>query len=252
MPAASAPVTVLVTGATTGAGASTVAANLADALGGLGSRVAVVDLSPYGTDALGPREWATLSDDVDGWRRDVDFVLLDAARVASALALDAAGLADRVLLVLDAGTAPATMADAIRELFEAWSDADVAVVVNRAPAPDVAEAAFVRLALARPAEATGPIEWLGHIVCDAAVARAVDARRVLVSYLPHAPAARCLRVLAARLLGLGPLEGPRSACASSTSGDAARGDARDLARSGLAPVADRPRVLRVDEVFRCA
>lgn len=228
MPAASAPVTLLVTGASTGAGASTVTANLAAALGRLGGRVAVVDLSPYGTDALGPREWASLCDDVDGWRREVDFVLLDAPRVASALTLDAAGLADRVLLVVDG--AIHTPVDAMRELFETWPDADVAVVVNRAVSAGAAEAVFVRLALARPAVATGPIEWLGHVAFDAAVGRAVEARRVLVSYLPHAAASRGLRALAARLLGIEPLDGP----------------------PGAAPVEPGRRILGVDEVFRCA
>ncbi len=236
-PAAGAPVTLLVTGATTGAGASTVTANLACALRALGARAAVVDLAPCGVDALGPREWATLGDAVDRERRGADVVLLDAARVATALALDAAGLADRVLLVVDGDTKTPAAADGLRELFDAWPDADVAIVVNRA-APEAAEAAFVRLALARPAGATGPVAWLGHVPHDAAVLRARDAGRVLLDLIPHAPASGAFRALAARLLGLGPI-GPHDPPGGGRGRDRVaagrRGDGRDN-----------------DEVLRCA
>ncbi len=203
VPDTSAPMTVLLTGATSGAGTSTVTANLAYALGALGSRVEIVDLAPYGIDALGPREWAELVDDVDHRRRDADFVLLDAARASSALALDAAGLADQVLLVVHAATPVTAAADAVRELYRAWPDADVAIIVNCATAEQHAEGTFCRLALARPAEAGGPVAWLGHVVADVAVGRAREAGRLVAEYLPHAPASRSVRAVAARLLGVG-------------------------------------------------
>ncbi len=207
-PDASAPMTVLLTGATAGAGTSTLTANLAHALRAMGSRAEVVDLAPYGIDALGPREWAALVEVVDRRRREADFVLLDAARVSSALALDAAGLADQVLLVVNAATPVTAAADAVRDLYRVWPDADVAIIVNHATSAPQAETLFCRLALSRPADAGGPVAWVGHVVGDVAVARARAAGRILAEYLPHAPASKCVRVVATRLLGIPPAPAP--------------------------------------------
>ena len=169
---------LVVLGAHPGAGASTVALALSEAVAATGRRAHLVELAPPARSGLVAAATAELGEDNSGrWRRGtrgevlIDRLLEDPA--GDEVRWPEVPASDReTVSVVDLGSCDATLLDG-----PAWVDAEL-VVVCRATVPGVrrAEQALSRLRRPAPVAVVGPARWPGAVRASAG-ARLAERRR---------------------------------------------------------------------------
>lgn len=151
---------------------------------------------------------ARLSSAIEQACASFDFLLIDTAPGISDNTVGMLLLADRVMLVTS--LEPSSVVDAYataKVLTSAAPDKEIGIVVNAARTSDEARLAFRQLEIASGRFLGRALRYYGFVPDDAAVRDAVLMQRPIVDHVPHAPASRCFRILAARVAGLGPSRG---------------------------------------------
>ncbi|MGQ0733328.1 MAG: MinD/ParA family protein [Acidobacteriota bacterium] len=132
-----------------------------------------------------------------------DFLVIDTAAGISTNVIETLRLAEQVLLVTSLD--PAALVDAYALAKVVWQSdatAEIGLVVNGVRDELDGQLAFRQIDLAAARFLGQRLRYLGCILDDPGVREAVRNQRPIVDYLPHAPASRCFRSLAARLAAL--------------------------------------------------
>lgn len=138
----------------------------------------------------------------------LDYLFIDTASGISDNVVEAMLLAGRVIVVTSVEPAAIVDAYATAKVLTAASPAiEIGIVVNSVRDAQEAELAFRQLDVAANRFLGRSLKFYGYITDDALVRDAVLVQRAIVDHMPQAPASRCFRILAARIAGLGPLDG---------------------------------------------
>lgn len=151
-----------------------------------------------------------LSQSIARMRGELDFLLIDTASGISDNVVDTIRLADRVMVVTS--LEPTAVVDAYataKVTTAAAPEKEIGIVVNGVRNAAEATVAFRQLDVAAGRYLGRPLRYYGFIADDPAVRHAVATQCAIVDRYPHAPASRCFRILAARIAGLGPVQGHR-------------------------------------------
>lgn len=154
--------------------------------------------------ALTPAQKERLSLAIDEARTAFDFLILDTASGIADHVMDLLRLVEHVLLVTSLD--PASLVDAYavaKVLWNGGSTHEIGLVVNGVRDGIDGRLAFKQLDLAAARFLGRHLQYLGYIPEDDAVREAILVQRPIVEHLPHSPASRSLRLLAARLAALG-------------------------------------------------
>ena len=229
---------IAVTSGTSGAGKTTVAINLAAALGRLQRRVVLFDATPgpssvaqrlglsqqslpatgpYGvqvvTQHLGrarrrltPNEMTELATFIHALDAETDYVVVDTPTSPSALT-GVASYADDVLVVTDVHT-PDTRrtVGVIRRIGAGRSPASIGIVVNGVAAYEEGERVGRKVKVACQ-RLEGRVELCGVVAADPDLARAQMMQRAVVECGPQSSSSRCFQMLARQVVRTGPSGG---------------------------------------------
>jgi flagellar biosynthesis protein FlhG len=158
--------------------------------------------------ALNTSQRTRLSQAIEQMRGELDFLLIDTASGISDNVVDTIRLADRVIVVTSLEPSAVVDAYATAKVVTAEApDKEIGIVVNAVRDGDEAAIAFRQLDVAAGRYLGRPLRYYGFVSDDAAVRDAVATQCATVDRYPHAPASRCFRILAARIAGLGPVQG---------------------------------------------
>ena len=138
----------------------------------------------------------------------LDYLFIDTASGLSDNVVEAMQLAGRVIVVTS--VEPSAIVDAYataKVLTAAAPSIEIGIVVNSVRDAEEAELAFRQLDVAANRFLRRALKFYGYITDDPLVREAVLLQRAIVDHLPQAPASRCFRILAARIAGLGPVDG---------------------------------------------
>jgi flagellar biosynthesis protein FlhG len=155
-----------------------------------------------------PAQRAIVADVFTRLRRMFDFLLIDTAAGISDTVIDTILLADRVTVVTS--MEPAAIVDAyatVKVLTGIAPATEIGIVVNRVRSAEDASVAYKQLEMASLRFLRRGLKLYGFVTDDVALREAVLIQRAVVDDAPQADASRCFRMLAARLAGLGPIEG---------------------------------------------
>lgn len=158
--------------------------------------------------ALTPAQRGRLHEAIDLLGRDLDFVLIDTASGISDNVMEMLHLAGRVVVVTS--LEPCAVVDAYattKILCTSAPDKEIGVVVNSVRDGDEAALAFRQLDMAATRFLGRRLRYYGFVTADPLMRESVVVQRAIVDHLPQAPAARCFRILASRIAGLGPAKG---------------------------------------------
>ena len=138
----------------------------------------------------------------------LDYLFIDTASGLSDNVVEAMQLAGRVIVVTSVEPAAIVDAYATAKVLTTASPAiEIGIVVNSVRDAQEAELAFRQLDVAANRFLGRSLRFYGYITEDALVRDAVLIQRAIVDHMPQAPASRCFRILAARIAGLGPVDG---------------------------------------------
>jgi flagellar biosynthesis protein FlhG len=139
----------------------------------------------------------------------LDFVFIDTASGLSDNVVEAMQLAGRAIVVTSVEPSAIVDAYATVKVLSAVAPAiEAGIVVNSVRDAQEAELTFRQLDVAANRFLRRSLKFYGYISDDALVREAVLLQRAIVDHAPQAPASRCFRILAARIAGLGPIDGP--------------------------------------------
>jgi flagellar biosynthesis protein FlhG len=166
-----------------------------------------IQIIPAGTGiraltALSPEQWRRLSSVIEQVTAGLDFLFIDTAAGISDNVVELLLKAERVAVVTSFD--PAAVVDAyavIKILTSADRQKEIGVVVSAARNAEEANLVFRQLDTAASRFLQRGLRYYGFIVSDPAVRDAVLMQRPLVDHLPQAPASRCFRILASRMIG---------------------------------------------------
>jgi len=160
--------------------------------------------------SLNVHQRTRLSQAIDQIRGELDFLLIDTASGISDNVIETIRLADRVIVV--SSLEPSAIVDAYATAKVVTAEApekEIGIVVNAVRDGDEAATAFRQLDVAAARYLGRSLRYYGFVPDDPAVRDAVATQCATVDQYPHAPASRCFRILAARIAGLGPIQGHR-------------------------------------------
>ncbi len=158
--------------------------------------------------SLRPDQWIRLNESLERVCRKVDFLLVDTAAGVSDNVVHLLVGAQRVIVVTS--LEPTAMVDAyavIKILWSADPSKEIAVLVNGARDAEEGELVFRQLDVAATRFLGRELRYYGHVPFDPAVREAILVQRPIVDHRPQSPASRCFRMLASRIVGLGPGDG---------------------------------------------
>jgi flagellar biosynthesis protein FlhG len=145
---------------------------------------------------------------LDELTASLDYLFIDTASGISDNVVEAMALAGRVIVVTS--VEPAAIVDAYataKVLTAAAPEIELGIVVNSVRDAEEAELTFRQLDVAANRFLHRSLKFYGYIIEDPLLRDAVLMQRAIVDHMPQAPASRCLRILAARIAGLGPVDG---------------------------------------------
>lgn len=151
--------------------------------------------------SLNDAQWQRLADVVEEASHELDFLLVDTAPGVSDNVIGLAGLTDRVVVVTS--YEPTAIVDAyavIKLLTSADGDRELGVVVNAVRDADQGELVFRQLSAAATRFLGVKLRYYGFVIRDGSVGDSVLEQRPVVSRTPEAPASRCFRRLALRVV----------------------------------------------------
>jgi flagellar biosynthesis protein FlhG len=158
---------------------------------------------------LSPAHRAILADALARVCSALDYLVIDTASGISDNVVDTVLLAGRVMVVTS--VEPAAIVDAyatVKVITAAAPGTEIGIVVNNVRGGDDAAHTYRQLDLAANRFLGRSLKFYGFIPEDAALRDAVLTQRAVVDHLPQADASRSFRILAARIAGLGPVDGP--------------------------------------------
>jgi flagellar biosynthesis protein FlhG len=162
--------------------------------------------------ALTPAHWERLSAALATIRSEYDYLLIDTAAGISSNVVDMLAASERVIVVTS--LEPTAIVDAyavIKLLTSTDPTKEVALLVNGARDAGEADLVYRQLDVAATRFLQRRIRYFGFVAHDPAVREAVLVQRPVVDHQPQAPASRCFRILASRLVGLSPVNGGQPA-----------------------------------------
>ena len=229
---------IAVTSGTPGAGKTTVAINLAAALGRLQRRVVLFDATPSSTlaqrlglsrqptPAIGPHGVQVVTPHVGGRRQrltrsemrelsafihaldaETDYVVVDTPTSASVLTGIASSIDDVVLVTAPHLPATDRTVGAIRRLLATRTGADEGIVVNGVSVHDEGERVGRVVAEMASQRLDRSVELYGIVTADPDLARAQMMQRAVVECRPQADSSRCFQALASQVARTGPWGG---------------------------------------------
>jgi flagellar biosynthesis protein FlhG len=154
---------------------------------------------------LGKGQWKKIEGALKKISAELDFLLIDTGAGISDNVIELLLMAERVLVVTSFD--PAAVVDAyavIKILTGEAPSKEIGVIVNSTRNADEAQNVFRQLDVAASKFLRRTLRFFGYVVYDNAVREAVLGQRLVVEYLPQAPASRCFRILASRLAGIAP------------------------------------------------
>jgi flagellar biosynthesis protein FlhG len=170
--------------------------------GPLGIRIIPAGTGIRALTSLTPEQWKRFSRVLERVTTGLDFLFIDTAAGISDNVVELLLKAERVVVVTSFD--PAAVVDAyavIKILTAADRQKEIGVVVSAARNADEANLVFRQLDTAASRFLQRGLRYYGFIVSDPAVREAVLMQRPLVDHLPQAPASRCFRILASRMVG---------------------------------------------------
>ena len=230
---------IAVTSGTAGVGKTTVAINLAAALGRLQRRVVLFDATPGSstlaqrlglsrqpTPAIGPHGVQVVAPHVGGIRRrptrnemrelaafihaldtETEYVVVDLPTSASALSGIASSIDDVIVVTGTNPRATDRTVGVIRRLMARRTRADVGIVVNGVTTHDEGEQAGRVVTEVARQRLDRDIELYGVVTADPDLARAQMMQRAVVECRPQADSSRCFQALASQVARTGPSGG---------------------------------------------
>ncbi|MBE9546717.1 MAG: MinD/ParA family protein [Proteobacteria bacterium] len=142
----------------------------------------------------------TLLDEMNSMNEDMDFMLIDTA----------AGIAGNVMyfnmaakeIIVVVSPEPTSLTDAyalIKVLYNAYDEKRFMVLVNMVKDSDEAGEVYRKLSNATEHFLNVSVEYLGHILHDECVRKAVVQQKALVEIYPYSPVSKCLFTVAKKL-----------------------------------------------------
>src|SRR5262249_43351275 len=150
---------------------------------------------------LSPADRIMLLDELDALDEEFDVVLLDTGAGISENVLFFASAAQEIIVV--AVPEPTSMTDAyalMKVLGARHATRRFRLVVNMAKSGEEARGVYARLSEVTTRFLDVSIDYLGHVLQDPSVRRAVTQRRPLCLAYPEAPASKAIHGLAKRIL----------------------------------------------------
>lgn len=134
---------------------------------------------------------------------DFDLMFIDTAAGISSNVIDFVLTAQEIMVITTPEPTAITDAYAMIKVISQQKKADIGIIVNMVKdlrqAKDVAE----RIIMAARRHINASAHFVGHITTDAAVSNAIFAQQPLVFKYPESSAARCINILANKILNNG-------------------------------------------------
>ena len=131
---------------------------------------------------------------------DFDIMFVDTAAGISHNVMDFALAAQEVMVITTPEPTAITDAYGVIKVISQLKKANIGIIVNMVDNPDQAGNVAERIIITAKRHINANAHFVGHILTDTAVSDAISAQQPLIFRYPESNAARCINVLASKIL----------------------------------------------------